>query len=113
MSEQVHNPVWEHIEITACILRFGGRSVLTAFVYRPPGSTFRYSHRISEAVEVLSDIPADQYLICGDFNYPKIDWQNYVISETNNDIDVTSKEIRFYDDIQNSFLHQHVTEPTR
>ena len=81
----------------------------------PPGSTFRYSHKVSEAIEILSDIPADQYLICGDFNYPKIDWLNYVIPETNNNNNAenTSREIRFYDAIQNAFLHQHVTEPTR
>ena len=80
VSEQIHNPIWEHIEMITCILRFGGKSVLASCVYRPPSSTYRYSHKVSEAIEVLSDISADQYLICGDFNYLKIDWLNHVIA---------------------------------
>ena len=32
VSEQIYNPIWDHIEMITCILRFGGKSVLTSCV---------------------------------------------------------------------------------
>ena len=47
-------------------------------------------------------------MICGDFNYPKIDWNNNLVNAA-----LDSKEQHFYDTSQNNFLFQHVDEFTR
>ena len=46
-------------------------------------------------------------MICGDFNYREIDWEN----ESSNENSEHCSSCR--NTIQNCFLHQHVTEPTR
>ena len=46
-------------------------------------------------------------MICGDFNYPEIDWENESVGEN-------SEHLAFFvARIQESFLHQHISEPTR
>ena len=47
-------------------------------------------------------------MICGDFNYPKIDWINLEVHAEDD-----SSEQRFYDVCQDSFLYQYVDEYTR
>ena len=44
-------------------------------------------------------------VIMGDFNYPNINWENH--SGT------LQQEIDFIKGIQNCYLYQHVTKPTR
>ena len=46
-------------------------------------------------------------VICGDFNYPNIDWENEFIGENFPII------APFLDTIQGYYLHQHVFQPTR
>ena len=43
-------------------------------------------------------------LIFGDFNYPNIDWTN---------LDADSGSRHFFDMVNDSYLTQHVTRPTR
>jgi hypothetical protein len=44
----------------------------------------------------------------GDFNYPNIDWEN-----CNSDRDSTdSIEYKFIDNLEDSFLFQHIKKPT-
>ena len=44
-------------------------------------------------------------LVMGDFNFPDIDWENWSSSDSN------SQE--FIEIIQDTYLQQHVTQPTR
>ena len=46
-------------------------------------------------------------LICGDFNYPEINWE-YEYANDNSEFITPSLET-----VQPQFLHQHVFEPTR
>ena len=46
-------------------------------------------------------------LICGDFNYQEIDWENESSDEKNEHLTT------FINTVQDCFLHQHVTENTR
>ena len=94
-------------ETITCKIKFGSRSLLAACVYRPPNSPEEYNNRINKVFKDASD-SVDQILICGDFNYPRIDWINHLIHS-----DETSAEQKFYDECQNSFFHQHVTDFTR
>ena len=112
VSDQIFKPEWENLEIVACMIKFGHKSVLVACLYRPPMSSHRYCDLVSETIEQLSDIQSDQYLLCGDFNYRKIKWKDHIVC-TDSDTDNVSDEKRFYDAVQNSFLHQHVDQFTR
>ena len=50
-------------------------------------------------------------VIAGDFNLNKISWDPDPILPDNLNID--SPEVKFINCIRNTFLHQHITEPTR
>ena len=112
VSEQIFKPEWINLEIVACMLKFGSKSVLVACLYRPPLSSHVYCDLVSDTIEQLSDIQSDQYIICGDFNYRKIKWNDHIVC-TDSENDNVSDEKRFYDAVQNSFLHQHVDQFTR
>ena len=51
-------------------------------------------------------------IICGDFNFPEIDWIHHLV-DGNSTESSDSVASRFYDLCQDSFLHQHVSEFTR
>ena len=74
-------------------------------VFRSPPN---YNRQIETVITSLSDTVADQYLICGDFNYRNIDWTTHTVNSSE-----LSDEQQFYDTVQSSYLHQHVEEFTR
>ena len=45
----------------------------------------------------------------GDFNYPDIDWDTWNSKGDSTD----SVEYKFVECLQDNFLHQHITKPTR
>ena len=47
------------------------------------------------------------YLICGDFNYSSIDWENICLTSSNPSARV------FIDTVQDLFMFQHIVKPTR
>ena len=95
-------------ESIACMVKFGNKTLVLGCLYRPPNSPHEYNVGINRVISSLSNITADQYLICGDFNYPRIDWTNHLVNRIENSI-----EQFFYDECQNAFLWQHVKEITR
>ena len=107
-SEPLLDDVLENTESAACIIKNGSKKLLLGCIYRKPSSPPEYNTRINNVIRNLSQIDVDQTLICGDFNYPKIDWNNHIVRASE-----TSSEQLFYDECQNAFLHQHVDEPTR
>ena len=54
--------------------------------------------------EVMQRKPS-HVIICGDFNYPSIDWENEYVHET--------KVRPFLETVQEVYLHQHIAQPTR
>ena len=109
VSESFFENSWNDLEVVACLTRFNSKKLLLVCVYRPPNSTTQYNYRINEIINRTSLVDVEQCLICGDFNFRKIDWNNHLVL-TESD---TSIEQMFYDETQSSFLHQHVTENTR
>ena len=107
-AELISQEVLQDTESVACKINYGLKSVVLGCMYRPPYSPPEYNIRISNAIHSLSLIQADQTLICGDFNYPKIEWNDHIIRASE-----TSSEQIFYDVCQSVFLHQHVDECTR
>ena len=79
-------------------------SILCGCIYR---SLTKEKEALLESTNQVCDILANAYLlICGDFNYREIDWEN----ESSEKSEHCSS---FLNTIQDCFLHQHVTEPTR
>ena len=104
-SEQVFLNGLENLKLVVCKIKFGSSILIAACLYRTPSSPVVYNTKLSVGIGLISDISGDQYLLCGDFNYPNIDWTNHLAD--GND------EIIFYDAVQSAFLHQHVDEFTR
>ena len=108
ISEQLDNQDWKELELIVCKLHFGSKTVILGCVYRPPSSSRNYNNKIATAIEQIANLQADQYIICGDFNYSKINWADMVIDESDVTVNSVNDEKTFYDAVQNSFLHQHV-----
>ena len=78
--------------------------LLIGCVYRSPSSNLANS--VSSLCNLLNMINGYTHLlICGDFNFPNIDW-SLITSDS-------SYTQTFVDTIQDLFLYQHVYEPTR
>ena len=85
-----------------------GDSLLYGCIYRSPAkdrteSTKNVCDIISEAVHRNNS----HLLICGDFNYPGIDWECDYVGDSPN------TTAAFIETIQECYLYQHIFEPTR
>ena len=67
-----------------------------------------YNNKINLDIQKICGFHSEQLIICGDFNFPEIDWINHLISEGSAERE--NVVCRFYDNCQDSFLYQHVTE---
>ena len=78
-------------------------------MYRSPNKEMEEKKKTTEAVcRVLGEMSGyrKQTLICGDFNYPEIDWKNEYVSDSSEAIGP------FIDIVQDNLLYQHVYKPT-
>jgi exonuclease III len=74
-------------------------------IYRSPNSNDENNKNLNEA---LSSLPAKSHmLIMGDFNYPEIDWL-----EESTPPDVRQRATQFMEAVRDSFMVQHVKDPT-
>ena len=81
----------------------GLHSLLVGCIYRSPSSNPH--HSTSELCDLLTSLNGYSHiLICGNFNYPNINWSSLSCT--------TSYSQDFLDSIHDSYLFQHVTEPT-
>ena len=84
-------------------------SLVLGCIYRSPSSNSTTS---TEAVgdllrEVVNTLPS-HLVITGDFNYSDINWTNWCLSDS-----LYSPSQHFIETLQDCYLFQHVTEPTR
>ena len=92
--------VWANIKLQ------GSDSLLVGCIYRSPSSNIDTS--TASLCSLFADITNYSHLlICGDFNYKEISWSNF--SGTTNNCHIEP----FLDAVDDLFLFQHVTEPTR
>ena len=88
----------------------GKDSLLIGCLYRSPTNDLarlnETTEEICKIIEEATSQNSTHLLICGDFNYPNIDWENDYVDEA-------SPIRRFIDTIQSTHLHQHVSQPTR
>ena len=98
--------IWVEIPIE------GDQNILCGCVYRTPSndvdliscaeSTNAIRQLITKAYEYNNNI-----IIAGDFNYKNIDWNDQFVRNGQKHL------LDFIDTLQDCYLHQHVTEPTR
>ena len=97
----------DHLESLWQKLTINSKSILAGCVYRSPDTEQREANS-AELITLLDSLEFSKYdnvIITGDYNYPKIDWKNT--------INCTGIENRFVECLQENFLQQHVTKPTR
>ena len=85
----------------------GNDKLLCGCIYRSPAKdkAMETTKQINQIFHSLNSINFSHLLICGDFNYPEIDWDTEYVN-------VESIKL-FLQTIQSNFLHQHVCKPTR
>ena len=93
-----------------CEIKCEGKPIIVGVVYRTPSSSRENNDFLLDLFTVC-DTYSDkaQILVCGDFNYGAIDWENScVVSEGQHVVDAR-KFLDMYNDL---FFHQHVDEWT-
>ena len=91
----------EHLSVN---LTSGSTTLNFNVVYRKPGQTVDEDIKLYNSLNTTINSNKES-IIVGDFNLPNINWSN--------NIGVESESHRLLDFIDDNFLHQTVTEPTR
>jgi hypothetical protein len=81
--------------------------ILVGCVYRSPSATPQNDLKINNLMTKVGETRHTHKLVMGDFNHPEIDWKN---ETTKGSLDHPS--YKFIEAIRDSFLVQHVLEPT-
>ena len=83
--------------------------LLVGLCYRSTSSSAVNNHKMFEQLRAIVEVRGITHLlIMGDFNFPEIDWNNYSVSSG-----PSSDPQVFFDLMQDLFMFQHVTKPTR
>jgi transcription termination factor NusB len=82
--------------------------LLIGVCYRSPNSPHDNNKKLFELLKKASKMKTSHLLLMGDFNFPQIDFDKYVVSDS----DESSAQV-FFDCIQDLFLIQHVKFSTR
>ena len=92
-------------EAVWCEIKLKSKSVLVGTIYRPPSSTSDKNKLLNDLIKLTDEYSKDsQILICGDFNYGEISWENNAVGEGDAN--------RFLDAINDCFLYQHIMQAT-
>ena len=97
--------LWVEISLT------DGKSLLCGCIYSSPtkekAATVNSTNKVCDLLLKTVERENTYLLICGDFNYREVDWENESLEERHGHLS------SFIATIQECFLHQHVTELTR
>ena len=86
-----------------------GGKILVGSIYRRTSSSPENDAKLLKLIEKAYEIVGEnRLLLLGDFNVPKIDWENKDLKQGARNI-----EINFLNTINDCYLHQHVREITR
>ena len=96
-------------ESSWCEIKLRGKDILLiGCIYRSPNSE---SSNNDKLLSVMRDVCSDQtyshLLLCGDFNYPGINWSKDETPESSQ-----HRASLFMECVRDCFLHQHVVHPT-
>ncbi len=82
--------------------------LLIGLVYRSPSSTDDNSKLLNDMIRSQCSRGFSHVLIMGDFNMNSINWNTWTTNKA-----VDSTEYNFIETVRDSYLHQHIQEPTR
>ena len=89
-----------------CEIKCGGKPIIIGTVYRKPSSNTENNKLLLDLFSVCDTYSKNsQILICGDFNYGAIDWENNVVDSSGQHT-VDARE--FLDMYNDHYFHQHV-----
>lgn len=92
-----------------CDIWIGVRKLLMGTCYRSTASDSENNNRLLDLLErAVTGYETSNIVILGDFNYPQIDYENYIV-KSGEDTDAA----RFFQKTQDLFLYQHVFHNTR
>jgi len=104
-KSQYNDQIWVEINLR------GHEKIICGCVYRTPSKDKKIvTDTLSEICAIMDEMTKKNYsrfLMCGDFNYPEIDWLHEYIPNSSIDI------MPFMNSVQELNLHQHVVNPTR
>ena len=86
-----------------------GNKLSIVLVYRSPSSSNENCNELNLLLNILGPSISDNWIILGDFNYKKIDWDNLEFGSSK----LNSYEEQFVTTVMDNFLQQHVNQPTR
>ena len=100
------NPQSQFPEQVWCKLKVRtGDELLVGVCYRSTNKEIFADTSEKQLIELIQELHGKHIMLMGDFNYPDIDWSTLQSH--------TSSGQTFLDSIEDCFLTQHVTEPTR
>jgi len=115
-STQLTSPVTDNYKDAVWIKLIGtdNTNTLVGCIYRSgtPNTAKKYDPELHEALRYMSNLPGFQdRLFMGDFNHNRISWEPVpsVPDGTAN----SAPERTFIECIRDTFMHQHITKPTR
>jgi exonuclease III len=80
--------------------------LLIGCIYRSPNSSLQNNELLNQSLKIAAET-CSHILIMGDFNHPDINWDNGTSPPDEN-----HRATKFLEAVRDSFLHQHVTQPT-
>lgn len=101
LNTNFNSSVWIKIQTTQ-------KPIVIGCMYRSPNSPDINNNEMLKAIELASDLDKSYLLITGDFNLKEIDWPNLTVQASPHHY-----AQRVYDKLNDLFLEQLVTEPTR
>ena len=102
--KEFDNDFQEYIFIDVTL--FTGSVVSIGLIYRSPNGSYQNNILLFKVISGFCETSKDNLIILGDFTLPRIDWANNLTI-------MNSYEEEFLGCLMDSYLHQHVSEPTR
>ena len=82
--------------------------LLIGVCYRSPNTVIVGRENELDLRNVITEVSNSHFVLIGDFNYPDVDWVTHTVKPG-----ATAETSRFLDCLEEHFVTQHVTEPTR
>ena len=82
--EEIVDQKWEDIESATCELKVDQKKIMLACIYRPTTASDEVNEQLQHAILKMCELASNQILICGDFNFKGIDWENNIVDSDSN-----------------------------
>ena len=103
VKNQTRDSLWLQISLN------NNDKLIVGCIYRSTSSTNEDNKKLLEMCKYFNEIKCSHLLILGDFNLPKVDWEEWDSATTNPE----DLENQFLECARDAFLYQHVHSSTR